>query len=277
MNAASSMQEFVSPWANTVTGSPVPSASTWRVTSPARSSAIGSGFVKHRGRAYDAIHDARRHNATDVDRDAPLRRRASGLAVPGAAHRPRTAPRPSTSSPSPGPIGIGSAPATTRPRLSSRHRSASCWSMSRRSRSSVRSGSGRSLTTSPRSAERSSATGADGRGHRPASRPEGERPARRPELPDVVRGAGADPVGGAYNVYSRSSRTSSCSRASSAWAWGSSDRDGRRDLFRLAPLWLAAFVVFLAVFPVEGGRVDGVLQVVGASDGRRCPSGSPCR
>ncbi|MGH2630672.1 MAG: spermidine synthase [Actinomycetota bacterium] len=38
---------------------------------------------------------------------------------------------------------------------------------------------------------------------------------------------------------------------------------GRSDLFRLAPVSLAAFVVFLAVFPVQGGRVGGVLQVVG--------------
>ena len=38
---------------------------------------------------------------------------------------------------------------------------------------------------------------------------------------------------------------------------------GRFDLFRLAPLALAALFVFLAVFPVQGGRVEGVLQVVG--------------
>lgn len=38
----------------------------------------------------------------------------------------------------------------------------------------------------------------------------------------------------------------------------------RFDLFRLAPSALAALFVFLAVFPVQGGRVDGVLQVVGA-------------
>jgi hypothetical protein len=39
--------------------------------------------------------------------------------------------------------------------------------------------------------------------------------------------------------------------------------DARRDLFRFTPLALAAVILFLAVFPVEGGRVNGVLQVVG--------------
>ena len=38
---------------------------------------------------------------------------------------------------------------------------------------------------------------------------------------------------------------------------------GRFDLFRLAPAALAGLFVFLAVFPVRGGRVEGVLQVVG--------------
>jgi hypothetical protein len=38
----------------------------------------------------------------------------------------------------------------------------------------------------------------------------------------------------------------------------------RGDLFRLFPLSLAALVLFLAVFPVEGGRVAGRLQFVGA-------------
>ncbi|MEA2557304.1 MAG: hypothetical protein QOG88_842 [Actinomycetota bacterium] len=38
----------------------------------------------------------------------------------------------------------------------------------------------------------------------------------------------------------------------------------RFDLFRLAPLALAAQFLFLALFPVEGGRVRGVLQVIGA-------------
>jgi hypothetical protein len=37
----------------------------------------------------------------------------------------------------------------------------------------------------------------------------------------------------------------------------------RRDLFRFTPLALAAILLFLLIFPVEGGRVDGVLQVVG--------------
>src|ERR687895_1265358 len=38
----------------------------------------------------------------------------------------------------------------------------------------------------------------------------------------------------------------------------------RGDLFRLFPLLLAALVLFLAVFPVQGGRVAGRLQFVGA-------------
>ena len=38
----------------------------------------------------------------------------------------------------------------------------------------------------------------------------------------------------------------------------------RGDLFRFFPLLLAALVVFLAVFPVQGGRVAGRLQFVGA-------------
>jgi hypothetical protein len=38
----------------------------------------------------------------------------------------------------------------------------------------------------------------------------------------------------------------------------------RRDLFRRTPLALAGVVLFLAVFPVEGGRVNGLLHVVGA-------------
>jgi hypothetical protein len=38
----------------------------------------------------------------------------------------------------------------------------------------------------------------------------------------------------------------------------------RRDLFRLFPWSLAALVLFLAAFPVEGGRVAGRLQFVGA-------------
>jgi hypothetical protein len=38
----------------------------------------------------------------------------------------------------------------------------------------------------------------------------------------------------------------------------------RSDLFRHFPLMLAALVLFLAVFPVEGGRVAGRLQFVGA-------------
>jgi hypothetical protein len=38
----------------------------------------------------------------------------------------------------------------------------------------------------------------------------------------------------------------------------------RSDLFRHFPLLLAALVLFLAVFPVEGGRVAGRLQFVGA-------------
>ncbi|HWL91063.1 MAG TPA: spermidine synthase, partial [Actinomycetota bacterium] len=38
----------------------------------------------------------------------------------------------------------------------------------------------------------------------------------------------------------------------------------RGDLFRFFPLLLAALVLFLAVFPVEGGRVAGRLQFVGA-------------
>lgn len=40
--------------------------------------------------------------------------------------------------------------------------------------------------------------------------------------------------------------------------------NGRRDLFRFAPIALAALVLFLVAFPVEGGRVDGELQVIGA-------------
>ena len=38
---------------------------------------------------------------------------------------------------------------------------------------------------------------------------------------------------------------------------------GPGDLFRHVPLLLAAFVAFLAVFPVGGGRVDGELRFVG--------------
>ncbi|MDP9327127.1 MAG: spermidine synthase [Actinomycetota bacterium] len=38
----------------------------------------------------------------------------------------------------------------------------------------------------------------------------------------------------------------------------------RRDLFRLTPLALAAVFLFLALFPVQGAPVDGVLRVVGA-------------
>jgi hypothetical protein len=38
----------------------------------------------------------------------------------------------------------------------------------------------------------------------------------------------------------------------------------RGDLFRVFPLLLAALVLFLAVFPVQGGRVAGRLQFVGA-------------
>ena len=38
----------------------------------------------------------------------------------------------------------------------------------------------------------------------------------------------------------------------------------RGDLFRLFPWSLAALVLFLAAFPVEGGRVAGRLQFVGA-------------
>ncbi len=38
----------------------------------------------------------------------------------------------------------------------------------------------------------------------------------------------------------------------------------RGELFRYFPLLLAAFVLFLAVFPVEGGRVAGRLQFIGA-------------
>ena len=37
----------------------------------------------------------------------------------------------------------------------------------------------------------------------------------------------------------------------------------RRSLFRLAPLAFAGLVVFLAVFPVQGGRVNGELPLVG--------------
>src|ERR687896_589917 len=36
-----------------------------------------------------------------------------------------------------------------------------------------------------------------------------------------------------------------------------------RDLVRLAPLAIAALVGFLALFPVEGGRVAGELRFVG--------------
>src|SRR6266511_6322265 len=37
----------------------------------------------------------------------------------------------------------------------------------------------------------------------------------------------------------------------------------RGDLFRFAPLALAGLIVFLAVFPVDGGRVAGELRFVG--------------
>ena len=37
----------------------------------------------------------------------------------------------------------------------------------------------------------------------------------------------------------------------------------RRSLFPLAPAALTALILFLALFPVEGGRVNGVLQLVG--------------
>ena len=45
---------------------------------------------------------------------------------------------------------------------------------------------------------------------------------------------------------------------------GSSGRVRHGDLFRHVPWLLAAFVLFLAVFPVQGGRVAGRLQFVGA-------------
>ncbi|MEX0990113.1 MAG: spermidine synthase [Actinomycetota bacterium] len=69
--------------------------------------------------------------------------------------------------------------------------------------------------------------------------------------------------GGAYNVY-LSFFTNFVLLASFLGIGVGFLRAGAdRDLFRFAPLALAVLVLFIALFPVQGGRIDGVLQVVG--------------
>jgi SAM-dependent methyltransferase len=69
--------------------------------------------------------------------------------------------------------------------------------------------------------------------------------------------------GGAYNVYLSFFTNFVLLASFLGVGVGFLRAHARGDLFRFAPLALAGLVAFLAVFPVQGGRVDGLLQVVG--------------
>src|SRR5262249_12477462 len=69
--------------------------------------------------------------------------------------------------------------------------------------------------------------------------------------------------GGAYNVYLSFFTNFVLLASFLGIGVGFLRARAERDLFALAPAALALLVLFLAVLPVQGARVNGVLEVVG--------------